>query len=130
MRPATRSPGICASTLRISSVMPSAKNSFSGSALMLANGSTAIDFCGAVREVTESGCASAATRSRAVWNRSAASRASDRATTPATARDTSSRIAETCAGVFQKRIAITACAVGPTNACSPVSISKSTQPSE
>ena len=46
-RPATRRSGMVASALRISSVMPSAKNSFSGSALRLANGSTASDFSGA-----------------------------------------------------------------------------------
>ena len=37
-----RSPGTCASALMISSVIPSLKYSFSGSALMFANGSTAI----------------------------------------------------------------------------------------
>ncbi len=39
----TFNPSIFASALMISSVMPSQKNSFSPSALMLTNGSTAMD---------------------------------------------------------------------------------------
>src|SRR6266704_2718012 len=44
VRAATRKPGVRASALRISSVMPSLKYSLSLSALMLTNGSTAMDF--------------------------------------------------------------------------------------
>src|SRR5689334_21217316 len=44
VRDATRSDWIRESALMISSAMPSAKYSFSGSALMLANGRTATDF--------------------------------------------------------------------------------------
>ena len=47
-RAATWRPSNCVSALMISSVMPSLKYSLSGSALMLANGSTAIDFAPAV----------------------------------------------------------------------------------
>ena len=60
VRPATFRPGMLASTLMISSASPSLKYSFSLSALMLANGSTATDgsrsigFSGAV-----DGCSSA-----------------------------------------------------------------------
>ena len=45
LREATCNPGTFASALMISSVIPSAKYSFSGSALMLASGRTAIDLC-------------------------------------------------------------------------------------
>src|SRR5436190_4951986 len=44
VRAATRRPGVRASALRISSVMPSLKYSLSLAALMFSNGSTAMDF--------------------------------------------------------------------------------------
>src|SRR3989441_9680876 len=44
VRAATRNAWILVRALMISSAMPSVKYSFSGSALMLTNGSTAIDF--------------------------------------------------------------------------------------
>jgi hypothetical protein len=58
LRAATRRPSICPSALMISSEMPSLKNSFSASALKLANGNTAIE--GASLTGVMSACASAA----------------------------------------------------------------------
>jgi hypothetical protein len=50
VRPATRKRSTLPSAPVISSAMPSQKNSFSGSALMLAKGSTAIDGCSRVAD--------------------------------------------------------------------------------
>ena len=91
VREATCMPGTLASALMISSVMPSLKYSFSGSALMLASGSTAIALRAAERAAFcrpdgEPGraCArsmtgrSASANSAPVANRSAGVRASAR----------------------------------------------------
>ncbi len=80
VRPATLSSRTCARAVRISSVMPSAKYSFSGSALRLSNGSTAIDRPGALAAcvVAMSGSRSAAANSAAVSNRSIGVLASER----------------------------------------------------
>ena len=88
VRDATWTPGTLAIALMISSVMPSLKYSFSGSALMLASGSTAIALR-ASRVFTESGVLrrpsltdpfSAAANSAAVGKRSAGVRDSARVT--------------------------------------------------
>ena len=128
IRPATRNSATCVSALRISSVMPSAKNSFSASALRFANGSTAIDFCGAADACAVSGAANAAANSLPLSNRSVANRSSARCTARATGRGTPGRSAVTLAGVCTKRFAITACTVAPVNGGAPTSISYSTQP--
>ena len=72
VREATCKPGTLASALMISSVIPSLKYSFSGSALMLASGSTTIDFSGAAARGTLGGvcpvrstCSSASANSAA-----------------------------------------------------------------
>ena len=67
LRAATRRPSICPSALMISSETPSLKNSFSASALKLANGNTAIE--GASLTGVTSACASAACTSSIVWYR-------------------------------------------------------------
>src|SRR4030095_4052673 len=67
VRAATRRPSICPSALMISSEMPSLKNSFSASALKLANGNTAI--AGASMTGVETDGVSAAWTSSIVWYR-------------------------------------------------------------
>ena len=131
-RPAT--PGTLASALMISSVIPSLKYSFSGSALMLANGSTAIAFGAACSSGPPAACAagrcrrratmarSASANSAAVGKRSTGVRASARVTASSTASGTS-RVARTLGIGETNRLAMIACGVGPVNGGSPVSIS-------
>jgi hypothetical protein len=103
-----------------SSVMPSAKYSFSGSALRLRNGSTA----------TERGFAGAAAAPRiasvkpvAVAKRSAGVRARARRTAASRASETVSRTARSDGIGSVNRRASIACAVTPVNGGSPASIS-------
>ena len=69
VRAATWRPSICVSALMISSEIPSLKYSFSGSGLMLAKGSTAID--GGSAAGLRDTCSSAALTSTIAGNRSA-----------------------------------------------------------
>src|SRR5256886_1979826 len=105
VRDATRSPSTRASAVISSSVMPSLKYSFSGSALRFTNGSTAIDFRGGapgdagVGRSAGSGwlpgggaaSASASANCATVAKRSAGARASARRTARSTASGTGSR---------------------------------------
>ena len=119
----------------ISSVIPSLKYSFSGSALMLVSGMTATDFCdGAARPVSVTvpvgvvpvpprsnfSIASASAPAEA-W-RSTGVRARERVTSASTCSGTS-RVARTCGIGDMNRLAMIDCAVGPVNGGSPVSIS-------
>ena len=100
VREATRSEPTALNACTISSVMPSLKYSFSGSALMFRNGSTAIEFAAAgawtsaaagSAPVTVLGWISAAMKSAAVANRSAGAFASARVTACSTQSGTVSR---------------------------------------
>ena len=122
----------------ISSVIPSLKYSFSGSALMLASGSTTMDFSagatptGVVPDGVRSRCSatsSASANSAAVGKRSTGVRASARTIAWSTASGTS-RIARACGTGARNRLEMMACALGPVKGCSPVSISYRTQPRE
>jgi len=139
VREATWMPGTLASALMISSVMPSLKYSFSGSALRLASGSTAMALrageAGGVRTATVP-CPDepmpfswrrASTNAPAVAKRSTGVLASARDSTSSTASGTS-RVIRTLGTGETNRLAITACAVAPVKGGSPVSISYSTQP--
>ncbi len=121
----------------ISSVMPSEKYSFSGSALMFLNGSTAIALGPACR------LARRALRSRAVAADRAQRlgeigggrvaihrRARERAGTAASTASGTSRVVRTLGIGDTNRFAMIACGVTPVKGGSPVSISYSTQPSE
>ena len=137
VRDATRSERTALNALMISSVIPSLKYSFSGSALMFRNGSTAIEFAaagggrtsGRAGDVTVSGpcLASAATKSAAVANRSAGAFASALTTTCSSQSGTVSRTARrrgTGSIACRARIAW---ADQPVKGGSPASISYSTQ---
>ena len=131
MRAATRRPGSLVSALMISSEMPSAKYSLSGSGLMLANGSTAMDRGGskAGDGVVAPAPARASTTSAAVAGRSAALLASSRASTSRTATGTPVRTCETGRGSASSCWCTTTAMEPPVNGGWPVSISYSTQPS-
>ena len=119
VREATRNAATRVSALMISSVIPSLKYSFSGSALRLTNGSTAIEPAGgatgcgaasggAVAAVAVRGVASASTSSAAVAKRSAGARASARATACSTQAGTVSRTVRrrgTGSSIWRARIA-------------------------
>ena len=118
----------------ISSAIPSVKYSFSGSALMLTNGSTAIDF-GAVAVTTGTapgGVAPAGLSAWANWaavaNRSAGSFASALMTACSTQGGTASRTERSGGTGSVKHFTMIAWAVGPVNGVRPASISYSTHP--
>ena len=129
VREATCNPGTLERAPMISSVIPSLKYSFSGSALMLARGSTAMALAagallgasGGVRWAAPFGRSTSA-KWAAVGKRSTAARASARVTTSSSPSGTS-RIALTWGTGETNRLVMTACAVGPVNGTSPVSIS-------
>jgi hypothetical protein len=121
-----------------SSVRPSLKNSLSGSALRLTNGSTAIDFTAWTSGVpaaaamgSEGVCArrSSATTSAPVACRSQACFPSNRITVSDTAGGTPGRRSATGGGDHENRLEIVAEADGASNATWPVSISYRTHPS-
>ena len=133
-------PGTLASALMISSVIPSLKYSFSGSALMFGSGRTAIALaaaCGAsVRRrrspapggrpvdagrSASANCAAVRNRSTGVRGQGAGQRVVDRL--GHVARDP-----HAWESGEMNRLAMMACAVGPVNGGSPVSISYRTQP--
>ena len=121
VRETTRRPGTLASALISSSVMPSAKYSFSGSGLRLANGSTAIDRSARLDETTSVGApgTSARPRSPAVENRSSGRFARVRCTTRSSQVGTLSA-AERMEGTGSVICrATTACAFGPANGGGP-----------
>ncbi len=137
VRDATWSDCTFISALMISSAIPSVKYSFSGSALMLANGSTAIDVRAATAGVasgvalggvTTRGDPSACATRSADWNRSPGSLARLLVTTCSSSAETYAPLARTDGTGSVKRFMITACMVEPVNGAAPVSISKSTQP--
>ena len=122
----------------MSSVTPSLKYSFSGSALMFSNGSTATDratvmswsiACAVPTAIaTVTGVPRASANRAADMNRSAGSVASAFFTAASTASGTSSRTARSDPIGLLNRLAITASSVFPANGGWPTSISKSTQP--
>src|SRR6476620_4678198 len=123
----------------ISSATPSAKYSFSGSALALTNGSTATDFaadivgCGTVAVsvgVVIEPDASACENIAAVLYRADASVDIAFVIACSTLSGTLPLSERIDLGVSVKRFAITACAVGPLKALSPLSISYKTHASE
>ena len=91
-RPITFSERILESWAITSSVIPSAKNSFSGSALRLRNGSTATD---GGRDRAAAGALSAWAKAAAVGNRSAGERARAAEIAASTAAGTAGRIRRT-----------------------------------
>jgi hypothetical protein len=116
----------------ISSAMPSAKYSFSGSAVAFTNGRTATDFAaetvccgsvcvsvGVVSDPEASACANIA----AVLYRSSASVAIALLTARSTLSGIMLRIARRGLAISVKRLDITAWGVGPVNGRSPDSIS-------
>ncbi len=139
VREATWMPGSLPRALMISSVMPSAKYSFSGSALMFLNGSTPMAAGAAAADSLLARCdpviaarpmsRSASANSAAVGYRSTGVRASARVTAASTASGTS-RVVRTLGIGDTNRLAMMACGVMPVKGGSPVSISNRTQPSE
>src|SRR5687768_14516790 len=118
----------------ISSAIPSAKYSFSGSALALTKGSTATDFaaatvgCGRVAmsvEVVSELEASACANIAAVLYLAAGSGDNALLTARSTLSGMLPRNERSGLAVSVNRFAITACAVGPVKARSPLSISYS-----
>src|SRR5215211_8988 len=120
----------------ISSAIPSAKYSFSGSALEFTNGRTATDFAaatvgcgrvavsvGVVSELDPSACANSA----AVLYLADVSVDIALLTARSTLSGMLPRSERRGFAVSVKRFAITACAVGPVNARSPLSISYNMQ---
>ena len=137
VRAATRSAWILVSALMISSAMPSVKYSFSGSALMLTNGRTAIDFAvtasddwlpGGVAPPEEEGPARAWPNCTAVAYRIAGSFASALPTASSTHSGTVSRNACRAGTGSVNAWAMMAWAVGPVYGVRAVSISNSTHP--
>ena len=106
-----------------SSVIPSAKYSFSGSALRLRNGRTATDGARA-----EAGAVSASANAFGDAHRSAGTLASAFVNACSTPGGTAGRSRRTAGTGSTKHLVITACAVGPVNGGSPASISYNTQP--
>ena len=122
-RAATRSPSICASAFRISSARPSPKNSLSGSALRLVNGSTAID------GPPVAAGAAPVPPSRAWWTsaieekRDAALFSRQRAMTPASSAGTVARRVLGGAGVSWRTADAISIVDRPVNGRTPVTIS-------
>ena len=127
VREMTLSDRIFESCAMTSSVIPSAKYSFSGSPLRLRNGSTATERAGAR---TASGRASAAANSATEAYRSAGTWASAVRMACSTPSGTLSRTVRSRGTVPTTFRAWMAWAVAPVNGGSPASISYSTQPSE
>src|SRR5438093_685466 len=119
----------------ISSAIPSVKYSFSGSALMLTNGSTAIDLAAAAPVpwvgdpggVVTPGAFRAWANTAAVACRSAGSLASAFNTACSTQAGASARKPRNGGGGDVKHCAMIACAVLPMNGVRPVSISYTAQ---
>ena len=139
VREATCMPGTLARALMISSVIPSLKYSFSGSALMFASGRTAMALAaGAGVRPAATGrlrpgwptpliWRSASTNCAAVANRSTGVLARARVSASSTASGTS-RVTRTLGMGEMNRLAMMAWAVAPVKGGSPVSISYRTQP--
>ena len=130
VRAATCRPGSCVSALMISSAMPSLKYSFSGSVLMFANGSTAIEVGALPPPAAGAGGESASRKRAIVANRSAGSRAMAMYTAASTCRGREGMAAESRGGALVNRCTRIASIVAPVNGGSPVSISKSMLASE
>ena len=109
----------------MSSVIPSAKYSFAGSGLKFVNGSTAIDL-GLGR--TARGWVSASANAAAEANRSAGTVASALSRACSTPPGTVARRRRTPGAGPARRLAITACAVGPVYGGSPANSSYKTHP--
>ena len=141
VREATRRPSTRVSALISSSVMPSLKNSFSGSALMLTNGRTATAATRGTTTVavgagvgvgllsSASASVSARASSAADGKRSSGRWANDRATSSSTAGGTDAPAAPSLGAGPVMRWAMRAIGVLPVNGGCPASISNSTQPS-
>ena len=137
-RAGTRSPGIWASALMISSVIPSLKYSFSGSALRLTKGSTAIEAsavgwlpgmnAAAQPKPCPAASVSAEESPAAVANRSAGARASARAMIASTTSGISGLSVRSAGALSVSRWTSIALAVRPWNGGTPASASNSTQP--
>ena len=120
-REITRSERILESCAIVSSVIPSAKNSFSGSVLRLRNGRTATD--GSLGAGASATPARAWAKAAALGNRSAGSTASARMIACSTAGATPGRCWRTRGGGSLNRLAITLLAVVPVCGGSPASSS-------